>query len=185
MENKTRFREILKDNPVTPSFSICAFDIDQNDMFEKYVTNLPVILKSPVSKGSKDVLLVHSCEEFIKANQYFRSRFPKTPILIEEFVEAPQYLIEVVVNHSKITIVAIIEQEISRPTALLLRATNLPARLTEKANEKLNIAIKSIIKGVGLDHGTCHLEMRLVNDDWKLIEINPRISGGADQPINS
>ena len=30
-----------------------------------------------------------------------------------------------------------------------------------------------------MKNGACHLEMRLVNGAWKLIEINPRISGGA------
>lgn len=179
MEDKTRFRETLKENPVTPYFSIFSLDMDPNDMFEKYVTNLPVILKSPVSKGSKDVLLIHSREEFIKAHHYFRSRFPETPILLEEFIEGPQYLIEVIVSHSKLTIVAIIEQEISRINRFIITGYSLPAELTRKAYEKLYFSIKNILKDIGLKQGTCHLEMRLVNEEWKLIEINPRISGGA------
>lgn len=179
MEDKTRFRETLKENPITPSYSIFSLDLDQNDMFEKYVSNVPVILKSPVSKGSKDVLLIHSREEFIKATQYFRSRFPETPILLEEYLDGPQYLIEVVVCHSETTVVAIIEQEISRVNRFIITGYTMPAQLSSKVDEKLNDAIQSIIRDIGLKHGTCHLEMRLVNEEWKLIEINPRISGGA------
>jgi biotin carboxylase len=179
MEDKTRFREILKGNPATPSFSIFPSDLNQRDLFEEHVKGLPAILKSPVSNGSKDVILVRSHEEFINTIQYFQKRFPETPILIEEFIDGPQYLIEVMVSHSTITIIAIIEQEISWKNRFIITGYQLPAQLTRQASEKLNKAIESIIKDIGLYHGTCHLEMRLVNGEWKLIEINPRISGGA------
>ena len=39
--------------------------------------------------------------------------------------------------------------------------------------------VSSILKAFDMKNGACHLEMRLVNGVWKLIEINPRISGGA------
>lgn len=34
-----------------------------------------------------------------------------------------------------------------------------------------------------MKNGACHLELRRINDVWKLIEINPRISGGAMNDI--
>ena len=55
----------------------------------------------------------------------------------------------------------------------------MPAQLTDKVSQQLYIAIENIIKEIGLENGTCHLEMRYVNHEWKLIEINPRISGSA------
>ena len=35
------------------------------------------------------------------------------------------------------------------------------------------------IKDLGVTNAASHLEVRYVNGIWKLIEINPRISGGA------
>ena len=35
------------------------------------------------------------------------------------------------------------------------------------------------MKAFGIENGALHLELRLTQNGWKLIEINPRISGGA------
>ena len=39
--------------------------------------------------------------------------------------------------------------------------------------------LQSIIKELNIENGALHLEIRLSKNGWKLIEINPRISGGA------
>ncbi|NQD64981.1 ATP-grasp domain-containing protein [Bacillus haikouensis] len=179
MEDKTRFRDELKRNPVSPQFCVCSLDIDADKIFDHHVNKLPVVLKSPISNGSKDVIKADSREEFLKGVQYFKKNFSHIPLLIEEYLSGPQYLIEVVVRHAKTEIVAIIEQEISSNRRFIITGYHMPARLAPDANETLTAAIEYIMKDIGLSHGTCHLEMRHVNDEWKLIEINPRISGSV------
>jgi biotin carboxylase len=179
MEDKRRFRDVLKNNPVTPHFSICHLDRDENELFENHVKKLPVIVKSPVSNGSKDVIRVNSREEFSDAVCYFKKQPGTPPLLIEEYVSGPQYLIEVLVHQSKTTIVAIIEQEISSMNRFIITGYHMPAALKEHARSTLTGAIEQIMKDIGLSHGTCHLEMRWTEGEWKLIEINPRISGSA------
>ena len=39
--------------------------------------------------------------------------------------------------------------------------------------------LNSVISQFGIKNGALHLELRLSKNGWKLIEINPRISGGA------
>jgi biotin carboxylase len=179
MEDKTRFRDVLKRNPVSPHFSVCSLEMDGNEIFDHHVKKLPVILKSPISNGSKDVIKADSRKEFLKGVQYFKKNFSHTPLLIEEYLSGPQYLIEVVVRHAKTEIVAIIEQEISSNSRFIITGYHMPARLASGAKETLTAAIENIMKDIGLSHGTCHLEMRHVNEEWKLIEINPRISGSV------
>lgn len=180
MEDKARFREALKGIPVNPLYRICSYENDCYKMLEKEFVKFPFVLKTPVSNGSKDVFLIHSIKEYKKTINDFKTSFPNTPILIEEYMDGPQYLIELVVASSNITIVAIIEQEISKiSNRFIITGYKMPALLTDKVNEKLYFAIDNIIKEIGLKNGTCHLEMRYVNHEWKLIEINPRISGSA------
>jgi biotin carboxylase len=88
-------------------------------------------------------------------------------------------LIEVLVHQSKTTIAAIIEQEISSMNRFIITGYHMPAALTEHAHGRLSETIEQVMKDIGLSHGTCHLEMRRSEDGWKLIEINPRISGSA------
>lgn len=180
MENKIRFREALKDNPVTPFYQICSYENDCHKMLERELVKFPFILKTPVSNGSKGVFLIHSINEYKKTIRDFKRIFPNTPILIEEYLDGPQYLIELVVADSNITVVAIIEQEITKiSNRFIVTGYKIPASLTDKRSQKLYTAIESIIHEIKLKNGACHLEMRYTQHEWKLIEINPRISGGA------
>ncbi|OIU70798.1 ATP-grasp domain-containing protein [Rossellomorea aquimaris] len=179
MEDKTRFRDVLKNNPVTPHFSVCHLNQDENELFDQHIKKLPVIVKSPVSNGSKDVMRVNSREEFSMAACYFKNQLGPSQLLIEEFVTGPQYLIEVLVHQSKTTIVAIIEQEISSMHRFIITGYHMPAALNEYARGRLTESIEQIMEDIGLTHGTCHLEMRWTEGEWKLIEINPRISGSV------
>jgi biotin carboxylase len=76
-------------------------------------------------------------------------------------------------------IVAIIQQEISHDYTFIVTAYNVVTAMDEEDYRSLWKTINSILRDIGLHHGACHLEMRFTQDGWKLIELNPRISGGA------
>jgi biotin carboxylase len=179
MEDKTYFREHLKMLAVSPRFVVFDGEESIQNCTREYQDNLPLILKPPVSNGSKDVLLVETIAEFKDGLDYLMKKFPAFSILIEEYLIGTQYLIEVMVRNGKISIAAIIEQEVLNGERFIITGYSFPAALEDEILEDLQIAVLSIIQALGLENGTCHLEMRLVDRDWKLIEINPRMSGGA------
>lgn len=183
IEEKTRVREMLKDEPYSPFFSIFHFDKSIQDYAKDLEDRLPLILKSPVSNGSKDVLLVHTISEFRKGLKHLRSKFPTIPVLIEEYLRGPQYLIEVMVYNNSIHVVAVIEQEILSSERFIITGYLLPGKLSKELMDKLENAITSIIRHLDLSNGNCHLEFRMVDGAWKLIEVNPRMSGGAMNKI--
>lgn len=179
MEEKTRFREHLKTLPVSPKFTVFQGEQSIQQCVEEYQHHLPLILKSPVSNGSKDVLLVETISEFKAGLDNLNNKFPSIPVLIEEYLIGPQYLIEVIVKDGQISIVAIIEQEVLTGERFIITGYCFPANLENETMEELEVAVTSIIHELELVNGTCHFEMRLINQEWKLIEINPRMSGGA------
>ncbi|MDK8210562.1 ATP-grasp domain-containing protein, partial [Bacillus subtilis] len=75
--------------------------------------NFPLIVKSPKSTGSKDVLLAKDKTELHSSMKTLLKKLPDEEILLEEYVDGPQYLIEVLVHNGKIYIIAVIEQEIT------------------------------------------------------------------------
>ncbi len=101
------------------------------------------------------------------------------PVLIEEYLIGPQYLIEVVAYNKEINIIGVIEQDISNDNRFIVMGYKYPAPLVHEEYEKLEEAITTILSTLDLSDGACHLEMRNVKGEWKLIEINPRMSGGA------
>jgi biotin carboxylase len=179
MEEKTRFRDRLKTLAVSPKFTVFQGEQSIQQCVEEYQHHLPLILKSPVSNGSKDVLLVETISEFKAGLDYLTKKFPSIPVLIEEYLIGPQYLIEVMVKDGQISIVAIIEQEVLTGERFIITGYCFPAYLEDETMDELEFAVTSTIDELALVNGTCHLEMRHINQEWKLIEINPRMSGGA------
>lgn len=179
MEDKTKTRKALKNNPTAPKYSIYKPSDHLKNFIKDHNSTFPVVVKSPVSKASKDVYLVNNEQEMENTMKKFLKLYPSQKILIEEYLIGPQYLVEVLVHNCEIHVVAIIKQEITKKTRFIVTGYELQLSHDEQLYQTLIEAITSIIKDLKVINAACHLEVRLVNGEWKLIEINPRISGGA------
>ena len=111
MENKVLTRELLKDLPMSPHYAIYTPDDSLEKFIDKQKSYLPLIVKSPLSAGSKDVLLAKDKNQLKRAIQKLLKK--NEQILLEEYLTGPQYLIEALVHNGKVHIIAIIEQEIT------------------------------------------------------------------------
>jgi biotin carboxylase len=177
MENKLHSRNAIIYTEYCPKYLSLEPDkiYSENDVKDF----MPGIIKSPKSAGSKDVYLVQGYSSFIKRYQELRKKLPNTPILLEEYIEGSQYIAEVLVINEKVYLIGIIEQEISYLNDhFIVTGYYLQTEKPEYYNI-LYKAVKDIIQLHGLKFGPCHLELRQVNGIWKLIEINPRISGSG------
>lgn len=178
MEDKVLTREAIKDLPESPYYAIYRPSDSLEDFIELHVNHFPLIVKSPVSAGSKDVLLVN--DEVALKKAIVKLLKSSDQLLIEEYLIGPQYLFEVLVHNGNVHIVAVIEQEITFFKRFIVTGyALLPTSEPISSNSNILQSVTRIIKAFGMENGACHLEMRLVNGVWKLIEINPRISGGA------
>lgn len=174
MHNKIFSRNTLKHTPYAPRFMMYKkMERFNRDQIEEM---LPFIVKSPNSTGSRDVYLIHNYEEFI----HYLARNDDYELLIEEYLKGPQYLVETIVINKEVHFIAIIEQEIEYLNKhFIVTGYNLIIRPDNLEIEEFKKAVKEIINYHGLENGPCHLEMRYVKGEWKLIEINPRMSGGS------
>ncbi|WP_391119344.1 ATP-grasp domain-containing protein [Psychrobacillus sp. L3] len=179
MEDKEETRSFLKDKLYTPKFlSIKPNEsIPTDKICEEF--DFPVIVKSPVSTGSKDVLLATGKEQLEKSLEDLRNKNPEEAIMIEEYIDGDQYLVEVLVYNNKPHIVAIIEQEITKGKRFIITGYGVLADIPPKIKTEIEEILHSITTAFRITNGALHLEIRLSENGWKLIEINPRISGGA------
>ncbi|MBT2618672.1 MULTISPECIES: ATP-grasp domain-containing protein [unclassified Bacillus (in: firmicutes)] len=179
MEDKVLTRNIIKDLPMSPYFSIYTPGEDLQNFVQKQNNRFPLVVKSPMSAGSKDVLKVNSPDQLTEAIQHFKKKYELTPILVEEYLTGPQYLVETLVHDGKVNIVAIIKQEITFQKRFIVTGYSLLPHINKKLYNQIFHAVTTIVEAFQMKNGACHLEMRLVDGQWKLIEVNPRISGGA------
>lgn len=178
MEDKVLTRELLKGLPVSPYFETYKKGDSLQNFIAAQKSYLPLIVKTPISSGSKDVLLVKDEKELTKCINSFVEK-GSDEVIIEEYLEGPQYLIEACVYDGKVHIIAVLEQEITLFERFIVTGYTLLADMDIDFHNKIYETVCSILDRFNMNNGSCHLEMRLVNNEWKLIEINPRISGGA------
>lgn len=179
MEDKVLTRNIIKGLPSSPYFSLYNPGEDLRSFVQKQNNRFPLVVKSPISAGSKDVLKVNSPYQLTEAIQHLVKKYEHTPILVEEYLTGPQFLVETIVHDGKVNIVAIIKQKITFQKRFIITGYSLLPHINKKLYNKIFHAVTTIVEAFQMKNGACHLEMRLVNDQWKLIEVNPRISGGA------
>jgi len=174
MEDKEKTRNFLKNQPYSPKF----FLLKPNESFSNNLA-FPLIVKSPKSTGSKDVLLANDSDELKKHLSHLRSKNPRETIMIEEYIEGPQYLVEALVYKRQANIIGIIEQEITQGKRFIITGYGVLVKAPKEIQAGLEEVLQSIVKAFNIENGALHLELRLTKNGWKLIEINPRISGGA------
>lgn len=177
MENKILSRQAIAKTKYNPNFFTMSGGrlIDKNEIIDSY----PLIIKSPKSAGSKDVYKVHDYSEYVRVSKNIDAKYPDESILIEDFLDGPQYLIETVFFDNQIHFIAVIEQEITLGERFIITGYKLMHNIPRDFYVSLRDAVFSVFDSHGFTSGACHLEMRYVNRQWKLIEINPRISGAG------
>ncbi|QVK17202.1 ATP-grasp domain-containing protein [Mycoplasmatota bacterium] len=177
MHDKLLSRECIKQTPYVPWYKILKDNYYES--VDEIYHRLPLILKKPNSTGSKDVYLVNSVSEYLDRLERLSNGY-HDQVIVEQYIKGPQFLVESLVENKEIKIVAIIQQEIYIYSGhSIVTGYQLKLDLDSEFEQSLREAVTEIVMCHGMKNGACHLEMRYVNNQWKLIEINPRISGVA------
>jgi biotin carboxylase len=179
IQNKIESRKLMKDSSTTPLYWTVATKSESKALESEIEDKFPLIMKSPQSTGSKDVYKVESLLEYRQRYKTLMTRYENQPILIEEFLPEPQYLVEVVVHKGKVHIMAVIKQEIHYNRRFIVMGYKLMLNAGKNFSDGLKKAVEEIVTQHGLENGPCHLELRRKGTRWKLIEINARISGAG------
>lgn len=179
MENKEKTRSFFANESFTPRFKLISEEVPLPFALTYQKLQFPVVVKCASSTGSKDVLFAANMRKLEDNVRKLKDKNPNETIIIEEYVVGDQYLVEVLVSNWTVQIGAIIKQEITKGKRFIVTGYGVLAEVPSYLEESLLDVIKTIVSSLNFKNGAFHLELRLAEDGWKLIEINPRISGGA------
>ncbi|TDL66493.1 ATP-grasp domain-containing protein [Rhodococcus qingshengii] len=177
MENKGKTRTFFTNQSFTPRFKLITKDMPF--VLTNQILMFPVVVKCASSTGSRDVIFAENMMKLEKNVNMLRSKDPSETIIIEEYVDGDQYLVEVLVRNWRVLIGAVIKQEITMGKRFIVTGYGVLAEVPRHLEESLLELIETIVTSLEFQNGAFHLELRLTEDGWRLIEINPRISGGA------
>ncbi|WP_409300720.1 ATP-grasp domain-containing protein [Peribacillus sp. SCS-155] len=179
MENKIETRNTLRGTEFGINYGIYDERDNLNSVLKKNNLHYPVIIKSPGSTGSKAVFVAENELELKNHMEKLRKKSIDSTILFEEYIEGPQYLVEVLVYNNNVHVVAVIEQEITKGERFIITGYSLLAQVPKELYDSLLHTVQSILDELQFTDGSCHFELRRQQDKWKIVEINPRISGAA------
>lgn len=179
MESKEDTRLAMKYHPFTPQFLIIKPGQKALLNRKSHSFTYPVIVKSSNSTGSKDVLLANNMDQAKAHTLRLQEKYPEETVIIEEFIKGRQYLVEALVFNNQIQIAGIVEQEITEGKRFIITGYSVLLNVPSKMKEEIEQVLTTITSQLGMKNGALHIEIRQTESGWKLIEINPRVSGGA------
>jgi hypothetical protein len=190
-KNKFLLRETLKDTNYNPKYkSINAYTAKTNPF-----GNETVVIKPPLGHSSIGVEVVKSNEEFLSALQRAQSTLaplnadtqmqqfeefdPNASLLIEQFIEGPEYSVEIFASNGQYTCLGICSKSEMKPPYFEEISYLLPAELSKEHAESLRTAAFDIAHRIRLHTGMAHMEFRLSYDGPKILDIGLRLGGAG------
>jgi biotin carboxylase len=175
MLDKVRSRESLAGTPYSLFYRVA----DDDALTTGIVREMPLVMKSPLSTGSKDVYPVWTPRQYKETFRRLKKQYPDRSVLVEKYIDGPQYLVETLTESGNVHITAVVRQEITFTGRFIVTGYQMVTDTSGGLYDSLTAAVKFIIRTFGLTDGPCHLELRHSGGKWFLIEANPRIAGGA------
>jgi len=146
---------------------------------EKGEYEFPIVVKALDSCGKRGVSIAYNQQELQKAVSYSREYSKDGLVLIEEYLAGgKEYSVECISGNGYYDIVQFTEKETSGPPHFTETAHHQPAELTPSLKTKMSVAVKDILKVLGIKCGMAHMELKVIDDEIYFIEVGAR--GGGD-----
>ncbi|MDP5276632.1 ATP-grasp domain-containing protein [Chengkuizengella axinellae] len=143
----------------------------------------PLIVKPSNDAGSRNVYLCNNMDEVTTAVTTIRSdkvNFIEQPIdeiLVEEFIDGPEYSVESYTLNGITKVIGITQKEVTPFPLAIEIGHNFPAKLSREVEEEIvKLVIKSL-EAIGVDNAVTHAEVKYTKNGPRLIEVNARPGG--------
>lgn len=138
----------------------------------------PLIVKPLAAGGKRGIIVVHTQDELEKevSRSALYSRIDG--VLIEQYLSGGQeYSVESLSYKGKPYIVQVTRKITSGPPRCLELGHDQPADLTSEIREKVERIVSDILLALKIENGPCHTEIKIIDGEIYLIEVNARPGG--------
>ena len=183
--NKHLMREAFKKGDAPSPISILAKSAE--DAWEQFMA-MPgdAILKpsrnsgsrgiAKVSKGSNGVSEV-SKEDFYKLYDIALEESRDNSVLIEQFIEGPEFSVEIIVWEGKVNVLTVTDKKTTEAPHFVELGHNQPSCFPEETVALIKDAAVRGVKALGVDKCACHAEVKVQDVKAYLMEIGARMGG--------
>lgn len=138
------------------------------------------ILKPSRNSGSRGIAKVSrnmEKDDFIKAYDIALNESRDKSVLIEQFIEGPEFSIEIIVWNGKVNVLTVTDKKTTGAPHFVELGHNQPSCFSVADVETLKAAAVAGVKSLGVNNCACHAEAKLMDGKAYLMEIGARLGG--------
>lgn len=138
------------------------------------------ILKPSRNSGSRGIAKVSrdmDKADFVKAYDVAINESRDKSVLIEQFIEGPEFSIEIIVWNGKVNVLTVTDKKTTGAPHFVELGHNQPSCYSAEEVEILKAAAVSGVKALGVNNCACHAEAKLMDGKAYLMEIGARLGG--------
>ena len=190
--DKFLMRQAMKDGGVdSPNFMLVTDKISIGELLEATKDfHYPLICKPVDLSSSRGVFKIDDKEGLEEALSYALEWSVKKEVILEEFIEGPEYSGESIAYQGKYKLLAITEKHTTGAPHFVETGHRQPAQLSQEMSEKVEQTLYKAFAAMKIEYGAIHPEFRITKDGKiYFMEIATRMGGdciGTDlTPLSS
>ena len=137
----------------------------------------PCIIKPTDNAGSRGVVLCHDKSELIKGYEYASHESRGGTVIIEEYLQGPEFSVEVMVVDGVPHVLQITDKITTGAPHFVEMGHTQPTSQPQCVQEKIKDLACRAVKAVGINVGPAHVEMILTEQGPKMVELGARMGG--------
>lgn len=138
------------------------------------------ILKPSRNSGSRGIAKVSrdmDKADFVKAYDIALNESRDKSVLLEQFIEGPEFSIEIIVWNGKVNVLTVTDKKTTGAPHFVELGHNQPSCFSAEEVETLKAAAVAGVKALGVNNCACHAEAKLMDGKAYLMEIGARMGG--------
>lgn len=138
------------------------------------------ILKPSRNSGSRGIAKVSrdmDKADFVKAYDIALNESRDKSVLLEQFIEGPEFSIEIIVWNGKVNVLTVTDKKTTGAPHFVELGHNQPSCYSAEVVKTLKAAAVAGVKALGVNNCACHAEAKLMDGKAYLMEIGARLGG--------
>ncbi|MEL7588466.1 MAG: ATP-grasp domain-containing protein [Prolixibacteraceae bacterium] len=158
-----------------------CYSLSSAEEINNYLNDLvfPLIVKPIDSSASRGVSKAINKEEFFTAFHHALNYSVEKKVIVEEFVEGPEYSVESLTQNGETHTIAITQKSThGSDNRYFVESRHIvPADITATQEGEIQLYAKKVIEALKIDNCATHLEIKLSSKGPVMIEIGARLGG--------
>ena len=178
--NKHLMRKAFEKGNAPSPKSILAQDAEDAWSRLQNEFDTDAILKPSRNSGSRGIAKVSrnmDKGDFIRAYDEALSESRDHSVLIEQFIEGPEFSIEMIVWRGEIHVLTVTDKKTTGAPHFVELGHNQPSCFSATDVETLKAAAVAGVRALGVNNCACHAEAKLMNGKAYLMEVGARLGG--------